>query len=37
MDLKALWNISYGIYVITSFSGDKMNGQIANTVFQVSA
>ncbi len=34
---KALWSISYGIYVITSFSGDKLNGQIANTVFQVSA
>jgi len=37
IDPKALWSISYGIYVVTSFSGDKLNGQIANTVFQVSA
>lgn len=36
-DPKALWSISYGLYVITSISDDKQNGQIANTVFQVSA
>ncbi len=36
-DFKALWDISYGLYVVTSFSGNKMNGQIANTVFQVSS
>lgn len=36
LDTKALWDISYGLYVVTSFSGDKLNGQIVNTVFQVS-
>jgi flavin reductase (DIM6/NTAB) family NADH-FMN oxidoreductase RutF/rubredoxin len=33
----ALWDITYGLYVITSCTGEKVNGQIANTVFQVSA
>ena len=36
-DSKALWSISYGLYVITSISDGKQNGQIANTVFQVCA
>jgi flavin reductase (DIM6/NTAB) family NADH-FMN oxidoreductase RutF/rubredoxin len=35
MDLKALYPISYGMYVICSRKGDKINGQIANTVIQV--
>ncbi|HEY3315798.1 MAG TPA: flavin reductase [Bacillota bacterium] len=34
---KALWSIAYGLYVVTSHDGDKLNGQIANTVFQVTA
>lgn len=37
MDPKALWSISYGIFIVTSCDGDRANGQIANTVFQVSA
>ncbi len=37
MDLKALRNIGYGLYVIGSKKGDKLNGQIANTVFQVTS
>ena len=37
LDSKALWDISYGLYIVTSISGNKQNGQIANTVFQVSA
>jgi flavin reductase (DIM6/NTAB) family NADH-FMN oxidoreductase RutF/rubredoxin len=36
-DSMALWDITYGLYVITSCTGEKVNGQIANTVFQVSA
>ena len=36
LNTKALWDISYGLYIVTSISGDKSNGQIANTVFQVS-
>jgi flavin reductase (DIM6/NTAB) family NADH-FMN oxidoreductase RutF len=29
--------ISYGIYVVSSFRKEKLNGQIATTVFQVAA
>jgi flavin reductase (DIM6/NTAB) family NADH-FMN oxidoreductase RutF/rubredoxin len=35
LDRKALYVLSYGMYVVTSRLGDKLNGQIANTVFQV--
>jgi len=35
MNLKALQKIGYGVYIVTSVDGDKINGQIANTVFQV--
>lgn len=37
MDTKALHKISYGLYVIGSAKGDKLNAQIANTVIQVSS
>jgi flavin reductase (DIM6/NTAB) family NADH-FMN oxidoreductase RutF/rubredoxin len=37
MNVKALYKISYGLYVITSRKGDRFNGQIANTVFQVTS
>jgi len=37
LDSKALYKISYGLYIITSKKGDKINGQIANTVFQISS
>ena len=36
MDPKALYQITYGMYIITSISGDRHNGQTANTVFQIS-
>jgi flavin reductase (DIM6/NTAB) family NADH-FMN oxidoreductase RutF/rubredoxin len=35
MNLKALHSISYGLYVIGSRKGDRLNAQIANTVVQV--
>ena len=35
MDTRALHNISYGMYVVASRKGDKINGQIANTAIQV--
>jgi rubredoxin/flavin reductase (DIM6/NTAB) family NADH-FMN oxidoreductase RutF len=35
MDAKALYSISYGLYVVCSKKGDKINGQVANTVIQV--
>ena len=37
MNLKALHNISYGLYVVSSKKGDRLNGQIANTVIQVTS
>ncbi len=36
-DLKALFNIGYGLYVVTSFDGKKHNGLIVNTVTQVTS
>ena len=37
MNLKALHSCSYGLYVISSREGDRLNGQIANTVFQITS
>ena len=37
MNTKALHMISYGLYVIGSRKGDRINGQICNTVVQVSS
>jgi flavin reductase (DIM6/NTAB) family NADH-FMN oxidoreductase RutF/rubredoxin len=37
MNLQALQKIGYGIYVVCSKDGGKINGQIANSVFQVSS
>jgi len=37
MDPKALYNISYGLYVITSKKGEQINGQTANALIQVAA
>uniref|UniRef100_A0A7C3URS3 Flavin reductase n=1 Tax=candidate division WOR-3 bacterium TaxID=2052148 RepID=A0A7C3URS3_UNCW3 len=37
MDKNALYQISYGMYIVSSKKGEKFNGQIANTVFQITA
>jgi flavin reductase (DIM6/NTAB) family NADH-FMN oxidoreductase RutF len=37
MNPKALHQISYGLYVIAARKDDKINGQIANTVFQITS
>ncbi|MBW2332799.1 MAG: flavin reductase [Deltaproteobacteria bacterium] len=37
MNPKTLHQISYGLYVVTARMGDKINGQIANTVFQITS
>jgi flavin reductase (DIM6/NTAB) family NADH-FMN oxidoreductase RutF/rubredoxin len=37
MNPKALYGCSYGLYVIGSRKGDRTNGQIANTVFQITS
>ncbi len=36
-DPRALWGITYGIFLVTSAFNGRLNGQIANTVFQVTA
>ena len=37
MNTRALHKLSYGIYVVTSIKDGRLNGQIANTVIQVTA
>jgi flavin reductase (DIM6/NTAB) family NADH-FMN oxidoreductase RutF len=37
MDIKTLYKVSYGMYIVCSKKGDKLNGQLANTVFQVTS
>jgi flavin reductase (DIM6/NTAB) family NADH-FMN oxidoreductase RutF/rubredoxin len=35
MDTKVFRKISYGVYIVTSKEGDRLNGQVANAVMQV--
>jgi flavin reductase (DIM6/NTAB) family NADH-FMN oxidoreductase RutF/rubredoxin len=37
MDTKAFHKLTYGLYIISSKNGDKINGYIGNTVFQVTS
>ncbi|MBC8525254.1 MAG: flavin reductase [Candidatus Cloacimonetes bacterium] len=37
MNPKTLHKISYGLYVVSSKKDNKINGQIANTVFQITS
>lgn len=37
MDYSTFFKISYGLYIVSSRSGDKLNGHISNTVFQISS
>src|SRR5512147_1729584 len=37
MNPKALQKLGYGLYVVCSKKGDKFNGQIANSLFQVAS
>ena len=37
MNQKALYKVSYGMYIISSKKKDRVNGQIANTLFQVAS
>jgi len=37
MDITTLFDISYGVYVVSSKKGEKHNGQIANVVTQVTS
>lgn len=36
-NMKAIQKICYGVYIISSRKGEKTNGQIANTVFQITS
>jgi len=36
-NVKAIQKICYGVYIISSRKGEKFNGQIANTVFQITS
>ena len=37
MNIETFFKISYGLYIVTSKDGEKINGHISNTVFQVTA
>jgi len=37
MDIKALFNLSYGVFMVATKSGDKVNGCITNTCMQVAS
>lgn len=37
LDLTVLYQVSYGMYIIGATSGELLNGQIANTVFQIAS
>lgn len=37
LDKRALYSLSYGLYLVSSRKGDQLNGQVANAVMQVTA
>ncbi len=37
MNTSALQKLGYGMYIVGSYKDDKLNGQIANTVFQITS
>ncbi len=37
MDPNVLHNISYGMFIVSSYKDNCLNGQIANTVFQITS
>ena len=37
LDKRALYSLSYGLYLVCSSKGDKLNGQVANAVMQVTS
>jgi flavin reductase (DIM6/NTAB) family NADH-FMN oxidoreductase RutF len=37
MNIEAYFKVTYGLYVVSSASGGKLNGYVSNTVFQVTA
>ncbi|MCG6919125.1 MAG: flavin reductase family protein [Deltaproteobacteria bacterium] len=37
LDRRVFADLSYGLYIVTSRDGDQMNGQVVNTVIQVTS
>jgi len=37
MNMNALHKLGYGMYIIGAYKDDKLNGQVANTVFQITS
>ena len=37
LDKRALRDLSYGLYLVTSRDGERLNGQVVNTVIQVTS
>jgi flavin reductase (DIM6/NTAB) family NADH-FMN oxidoreductase RutF/rubredoxin len=37
MNIKALHKLGYGLYIVSSKKGKRYNGQVANTVFQITS
>ena len=37
MNLNALHKLGYGMYIVSSHKGDRLNGQVANTVVQITS
>jgi flavin reductase (DIM6/NTAB) family NADH-FMN oxidoreductase RutF len=37
MDLTALHKLGYGMYIVGSRKGERLNAQVANTVFQITS
>ena len=37
MEQKALWNISYGVYIVSTWDGERPTGCVANSVMQITS
>lgn len=37
MDVRALFSLSYGLYIVSSVKDDRINAQIANSAFQITS
>lgn len=35
--IRACWKVTYGLYLVCSRDGDRVNGQVCNTIFQVTS
>lgn len=35
--INACWKLTYGLYIVSSMDGERINGQICNTAFQITS